>query len=109
MQLQCAWINRCTQGLPLTRNGLDRFPYVANHGTHAINNISRYGGVYMPPFDTQTGVWHPNFEISHLINSPIFSVFCFANICMLMPDSEGHKPNRNNNSSCGVTLYSIYT
>ena len=54
---------------------------------------------WIPPFDNQSGVSHPQFELSRLRNSPKFSAPHFATIS-LMPGSKGHKPKHNDNNSC---------
>ena len=47
---------------------------------------------------TQSGVWHPHFELSRLRKSPKLSALpCFGTI-VLMPDSEGYKPKHNDNN-----------
>ena len=63
-----------------------------------ITKISRLGGK-VPPFDTQSGVWNS----WTLLFEKVDKCFCprLATIS-LVPDSEGHKPKRNDNS-CGAT------
>ena len=57
----------------------------------------------VPPFDTQSGVWHPHLELSRLRKSPKLSApLPFIATISIVPDSEDHKPKRNDNS-CGVT------